>query len=72
MKIVTKGVKAMETYKPLTPSFRQDINIGFDKQIADLQTCKPNALVNAQIEALRTYKRLINGLPDGYPMPVRK
>ena len=62
----------METYKPLTPSFRQDINIGFDKQIADLQTCKPNALVNAQIEALRTYKRLINGLPDGYPMPVRK
>ena len=62
----------METYKPLTPSFRQDINIGFDKQIADLQTCQPNALVNAQIEALRMYKRLINGLPDGYPMPVRK
>lgn len=60
----------MTKYKPLTPSLRQDINIDFDKQIADLQTCNPNALVNAQIEALRTYKRLINGLPDGYPMPL--
>ena len=60
----------MTEYKPLTPSLRQDINIGFDKQIADLQTCKPNALVNVQIEALRMYKRLINGLPDGYPMPL--
>jgi hypothetical protein len=39
----------MTEYKPLTPSFRQDINIDFDKQIADLQTCKPNALVNGQI-----------------------
>ena len=62
----------MEDFKPLTPSFRQDINIGFDKQIADLQTCKPNALVNVQIEALQMYKRLINGLPDGYPIPIRK
>ena len=62
----------MTEYKPLTPGFRQDINAGFDERISDLQTCKPNALVNAQIEALRTYKRLINGLPDGYPIPVRK
>lgn len=60
----------MEIYKPLTPRFREEINLGFDKQIAELQTCKSNALVNMQIEALRTYKRLINGLPDGYPMPL--
>lgn len=59
----------MTKYKPLTPSLRLDINIGFNKQIDELQTCKPNALVNAQIEALRMGKRLINGLPDGYPMP---
>jgi hypothetical protein len=58
--------------KPLTPSLRRDIRIGVDQQIADLQTCKPNAFVNAQIEALRTFKRLINGLPDGYPIPLRK
>ncbi len=61
----------MTEYKPLTPSLRQDINISFDKQISDLQTCEPNALVNVQIEALRTYKMLINGLPDGYPMPLK-
>ena len=62
----------MEDIKPLTPSFRQNINTAFDKQIAELQTCKPNALVNMQIEGLRMYKRLINGLPDGYPIPIRK
>ena len=60
----------MTEYKPLTPSLREDINIDFDKQIADLQTCEPNGLVNAQIELLRMYKTLINGLPDGYPMPL--
>lgn len=62
----------MDYIKPLTPSFRQDINIAFDKQITELQTCKPNAIVNIQIEGLRMYKRLINGLPDGYPIPIRK
>lgn len=62
----------MDSYKPLTPSFRQDIDIGFDKTIAELQTCQPNALVTAQISALNTYKKLIHGLPDGFPIPVRK
>jgi len=62
----------MDSYKPLTPSFRQDIDIGFDKTIAELQTCEPNALVTAQISALYTYKKLIHGLPDGFPIPVRK
>ena len=60
----------MRGYKPLTPSFRQDINNEFDKQIMELKECKPNALVSVQIEALSIYKRLINGLPDGYPMPL--
>lgn len=64
--------EGMTEYKPLTPSLRQGIDVGFDMQIADLQTCRPNALVNAQIEALRMGKRLINGLPDGYPIPFRK
>lgn len=60
----------MAGYKPLTPNFRQDINNAFDKQIAELKECEPNALVSVQIEALSMYKRLINGLPDGYPMPL--
>lgn len=58
-------------YRPLTPSLRLDINIAFDKQIEELKTCKPNALANAQINALKTGKRLINGLPDGYPIPFK-
>ena len=61
----------METYKPLTPSLRLSINKSFDEQISELQTCKPNALVNMQIEGLRMSKRLINGLPDGYPIPFK-
>ena len=61
----------MEIYKPLTPSLRLSINKSFDEQISELQTCKSNALVNAQINALITGKRLINGLPGGYPMPLK-
>ena len=60
----------MTEYKPLTPDFRRDINNGFDKQITELQTCQSNGLVNVQIEALRMYQRIINKLPDGYPMPL--
>lgn len=60
----------MTDYKPLTPAFRQDIDISIDRQIADLQTCNPNAWVNVQIEALRMYKRLIGALQDGYPIPL--
>jgi hypothetical protein len=36
------------------------------------KTEEDNALVNIQIEGLQMYKRLINGLPDGYPMPINK
>lgn len=62
----------MEGYKLLTSSFRTEIDDAFDRQIKELKTCEPNALVMVQISALQTYKRLIHGLPDGYPMPIRK
>lgn len=62
----------MEGYKSLTPSFRTDIDDAFDHQIKELKTCEPNALVMAQISALQACKRLIHGLPDGYPIPIRK
>lgn len=62
----------MTEFKPLTPSFRQEINIGFDKTISELQSCEPNGLVNAQIEGLRMAQRFIDKLPDGYLMPIRK
>lgn len=62
----------MEEYKPLTPSFRVKIDDAFDQQIKELKTCEPNALVMVEINALQTCKRLIHGLPDGYPIPIRK
>lgn len=46
-----------EGYKPLTPSFRAEIDKGFDDMISELKTCKPNALIIAQINALNTYKK---------------
>lgn len=60
----------MTEYKPLTPSFRQDINTTFDNQIKELQACEQNGFVTAQVKALEMAKILINGLPDGYPMPL--
>lgn len=62
----------MEGYKPLTPSLRTKIDDVFDNQIKELKTCEPNALVMAQISALQAYKRLVHGLPEGYPIPFRK
>ena len=62
----------MTEYEPLTPSLRQDINIAFDKQIADLQTCQPCVLVNMQIKGLQMGKKIINALPDGYPIPLKR
>lgn len=62
----------MGEYKILTPQFRAEINQGFDSTIEELRACKPNALVMARIEGLKMWKRYINGLPDGVPIPVRK
>lgn len=62
----------MEEYKPLTPSLRAKIDDAFDRQVEELKTCEPNALVTAQISAVQAYKRLIHGLPDGYLIPIRK
>lgn len=59
-------------YKPLTPSFRKDINVAIENQIRELETCEKNAFVNAQIIGLNAQKNLINALPDGYPIPMKK
>ena len=59
-------------YKPLTPSLRADINNSIEKNIKELKTCQKNVFVNMQIASYEQTKRLINGLPDGYPMPMNK
>ena len=58
--------------KPLTPALRRGINISIDSQIRELQTCESNVFVNVQMIALQMSKNLINALPDGYPLPMRK
>lgn len=62
----------MEGWRVLTPTFRQEINKGFDETIAELQTREQNSLVKAQIEGLKIAKNYINSLPDGCQVPVRK
>ena len=59
-------------YKPLTPDLRRKAIESINRNIAELRTCEPNALVQMQITSYQTAKTLINGLPDGYPMPMRK
>ena len=59
-------------YKPLTPDLRQKVIESINRNILELRTCEPNALVQVQITSYQAAKTLINGLPDGYPMPMRK
>lgn len=59
-------------YKPLTPDFRENINNTIDRNIAELNTCKHNAFTNMQIISQEALKKLINALPDGYPIPVEE
>lgn len=62
----------MEGYKILTPRFREEIDRGFNSAIEELRECKPNTLVAAQITGLKMWKRYIDSLPDGVPIPIRK
>ena len=59
-------------YKPLTPQLRVDINDSINRNIAELKTCKSNAFVNMQIAGYEATIRLIKGLPDGYPIPMKR
>lgn len=59
-------------YKPLTPEFRGQINDSISKNIAELKTCEQNVLVNMQIQGQLALKNLIDSLPDGYLIPMRK
>lgn len=59
-------------YKPLTPKLREDITTSIDRNIEELNTCKSNAYVNFQLCAHQMLKKLINALPDGYPLPMER
>ncbi len=67
-----KVVNDMQRYKPLTPSFRKEINYAINRQIDELKTCENNVLVRARISRLQMYKEFIHSLPDGYLIPMEK
>lgn len=62
----------MTFYKPLTQDLRSDITAGINKNMTELNACKPNALVNIQKIGLNQLQKLINALPDGYPIPLER
>ncbi len=59
-------------YKPLTPKLRQSINSSIEENIAELKTCRMNGLVNMQIQGYIALRNLINALPDGYLIPMKR
>lgn len=61
-----------DNYKPLTPKFRGEINTSIDNQIGELNTCNNNGYVASQKLGLLVLKKLINTLPAGYPLPMKK
>lgn len=59
-------------YKPLTPTFRVEIQNSIAQNMAELNTCEQNGLVSAQKTGLEVLSNLINFLPDGYPIPMKR
>lgn len=59
-------------YQPLTPAFRSKIQESITQNMAELNTCKENGLVSAQKTGLKVLSNLINSLPDGYPIPMKR
>jgi len=61
-----------EYYTPMTPKLRQAANRAIDDCMDQLNTCEGNAFVNAYRIAYRASRNLLNALPDGYPVPIKR
>lgn len=62
----------MNYIKPLTPTFRRQIEESIEKQLMELSECQNTSYVSALRTGLKATKTLIHGLPDGFPIPVEK
>jgi len=60
----------MKYTKPLTPTLRRQINESIERQMVELSECQSTAFVSALKTGLKTTSILINGLPDGFPIPM--
>lgn len=62
-----------ETYlAPLTKDMKQQVNMEIDNRIAELNRCDDTPYVNMYKSVYGIARKLINALPDGYPVPVSK
>lgn len=59
-------------YVPLSPNMREAMNNSIDQRIAVLNTCESTPWVNLSRIETEVLRNLINALPDGYPMPIRR
>lgn len=59
-------------HKPLTPSFRGQIEESIEKQWMELSDCQNTPYVSVLRVGLKATKTLIHGLPDGFPIPIEK
>lgn len=62
----------MNYIKPLTPTFRRQIEESIEKQLMELSECQNTSYVSALRTGLKATKTLIHGLPDGFPIPMEK
>lgn len=60
----------MKYTKPLTPTLRRQINESTERQMVELNECQNTAFVSALKTGLKATSTLINGLPDGFPIPM--
>ena len=59
-------------YKPLTPALRNEINASIEQNVSEMNTCKPTAYTSIYLTGYKALKTIINGLPDGYPIPFTR
>lgn len=62
----------MTDYKPLTPKFRKEILDSINEQVAELNECENNAFKSIYQTGFAALRTIIEGLPDGYPMPLKE
>lgn len=62
----------MTYYKPLTPEFRARINESVRYIEIELNTCQNTPYVTDQKIGLQALENLINALPDGFPLPMKR
>ena len=59
-------------FKTLTPAFREEIKEAVRKEMQELNTCEDTYFVRTRKDGLVAFLRLIDSLPDGYPIPMNK